>query len=146
MESTVCIQDKALDYTSAQTNKQPATLRAHTRLCVYFSCYSQKESDEWVNLSASDAAWHKAVYFPFPLRHCLSAFLSPPVKSNQVCIKLNNALAWNWCLQSKSTPEPVVQEKAIMYTPPLSYPPLPSSLHCCCCSCALCVWVNKHAL
>lgn len=56
-----------------QTNKQPRSEHTHA-LCVYFSCYSQKERDEQVNLSASDAAWHKAVYFPFPL--CLTVLLS----------------------------------------------------------------------
>lgn len=38
-----------------QTNKQPRSEHTHA-LCVYFSCYSQKERDEQVNLSASDAA------------------------------------------------------------------------------------------
>ncbi len=57
---------------STQTNNPPRSKR--TWLCVYFACYSQKERDEQVNLSASVAAWHKAVYFPFP--HCLSLSLS----------------------------------------------------------------------
>lgn len=75
-------------------------------------------------------------FFPFrrSLSLSLSLSVSPPLKPNQVCIKLNNALAWNWCLQSKSTPEPVLQEKAIMFP---SYPRCPG----CSCSayvCAIC--------
>lgn len=41
MESTF---SKMLDYTSAQTNKQPRSERTRA-VSVYFSCYSQKERD-----------------------------------------------------------------------------------------------------
>lgn len=128
-----------LDYTSTQTNKQPATLQAHTR-CVYIFLVTPRRS-----------VTSKLIY-PLAMRHdtklfislflsvspSLSLSLSTPVKPNQVCIKLNNALAWNWCLQSKSTPQPVLQEKAIMYPSQPLHPPALTALmySVCVCVCA----------
>lgn len=63
---------------------------------------SQKERDCRVNLSSSDAGRPQS---SFREGHI--------VLPNQVCIKLNNAVAWNWKPKSKSTPKPVLQDKAI---------------------------------
>lgn len=63
---------------------------------------SQKERDCRVNLSSSDAGRPQS---SFREGHI--------VMPNQVCIKLNNAVAWNWKPKSKSTPQPVLQDKAI---------------------------------
>lgn len=63
---------------------------------------SQKERDCRVNLSSSDAGRPQS---SFREGHI--------VMPNQVCIKLNNAVAWNWKPKSKSTPQLVLQDKAI---------------------------------
>ncbi len=63
---------------------------------------SQKERDCRVNLSSSDTGRSQS---SFREGHI--------VMPNQVCIKLNNAVAWNWKPKSKSTPQPVLQDKAI---------------------------------
>lgn len=136
MKSAFSVWNKMLDYTSSQTNKQAATLGAHTHaLCVYIFLVTPRRSVT-SKLICPPAMRHDTKLFislflsvsrlpSLSFSLSLSSLSLPPVKPYQVCIKLNNALAWNWCLQSKSTPQPVLQEKAIMYP---SLPLHPSAL------------------
>lgn len=83
-----------------QTNKQPATLQAHTR-CVYIFLVTPRRSVTSKLIYPPAMRHHTKLFISLFLSVSLSLslssspslFLSPPVKPNQVCIKLNNALA-----------------------------------------------------
>lgn len=74
-----------------KANNEARSERTLAVLCVYFPRFSQKEIDERVNLSASDTKLFISLFSSPTVPFSLS--VSPPLKPNQVCIKLNNALA-----------------------------------------------------